>query len=156
MTTRKKVIFICTHTSARSQIAEGYLNARYGDLYEAYSAGTEASGLNSHATIVMAEKGIDISGAKLKGISEFTVMDFDIAVAVCDLENAACPMFPWAKETIHASFEDPSRVSGSEDEILCAFRKVRDEIFEWIDGHLGYPRQAGNFNCTGPVESTVK
>lgn len=134
---KKKVLFLCTHNSARSQMAEGYLNSRYGDLYEAFSAGTEASSVNTSAIRVMDEIGIDISGHRSKKIDEFSGVRIDILVTVCDAAHGACPMFPWADERIHAGFPDPSGASGSEEEILEVFRKVRDEIILFIDTKFG-------------------
>lgn len=134
---KKKVLFICTHNSTRSQMAEGYLNVWYGDKYEAFSAGTEVTSVNPYAIKVMDEIGVDISGHRSKKIDEFSGVDMDILVTVCDSAKGACPMFPWAKEKIHAGFIDPSSATGSEDEILSFFRKIRDEITEFIDAKFG-------------------
>ncbi|EHQ36345.1 arsenate reductase ArsC [Methanoplanus limicola] len=135
--TKKKVLFICTHNSARSQMGEGYLNARYGDKYEAFSAGTEVTSVNPYAIKVMGEIGVDISGHRSKKIDEFFGVEMDILVTVCDSAKGACPMFPWAKEKIHAGFIDPSSAKGSEEEILSFFRNIRDEITEFIDVKFG-------------------
>lgn len=130
---RKRILFICSHNAARSQMAEGYLHARYGDRFEAFSAGTEASAISPFAIQVMQELGIDISGQRSKDLKEFSGIGMDIAVTVCDNAKAACPFFPWADETVHASFRNPKEFSGSEEEILAGFREVRDEIIRWID-----------------------
>lgn len=135
--TKKKILFICTHNSARSQMGEGYLNARYGDKYEAFSAGTEVTSVNPYAIKVMGEIGVDISGHRSKKIDEFFGVEMDILVTVCDSAKGACPMFPWAKEKIHAGFIDPSSAKGSEEEILSFFRNIRDEITEFIDAKFG-------------------
>lgn len=135
--TKKKVLFICTHNSARSQMGEGYLNARYGDKYEAFSAGTEVTSVNPYAIKVMGEIGVDISGHRSKKIDEFFGVEMDILVTVCDSAKGACPMFPWAKEKIHAGFIDPSSAKGSEEDILSHFRNIRDEITEFIDAKFG-------------------
>ncbi|ADN35651.1 Protein-tyrosine phosphatase, low molecular weight [Methanolacinia petrolearia DSM 11571] len=134
---KKKVLFLCTHNSARSQMAEGYLNSSYGDLYEAFSAGTEVTSVNPYAVRVMDEIGIDISGHRSKKIDEFFGVRMDILVTVCDAAHGACPMFPWTDERIHAGFPDPSGASGSEKEILEVFREVRDVIISFIDEKFG-------------------
>ena len=139
---KKKVLFLCTHNSARSQMAEGFLRAIYGDRYEAYSAGVEATTVNSHAVTVMKEIGIDISGQYSKTPKEFKDTIFDLAVTICDRAKVACPICstnielptksPRAQEVIHKSFEDPAVAVGSEEEQLKVFRRVRDEIKDWI------------------------
>ena len=91
---KQKVLFICTHNSARSQMAEGYLRARYGDRYEAFSAGTEPTPLNPYAIRVMQEVGIDISGHRSKQLKELYSQEMDFAVAICDNSNQTCPFFP--------------------------------------------------------------
>ncbi|TAJ44071.1 arsenate reductase ArsC [Methanofollis fontis] len=133
---KKRVLFVCTHNAGRSQMAEGYLNARYGERYEACSAGTEPrEGLNSCAVRAMAEIGIDISAQRSKHISTFAGEEMDVLVAVC--EAGTCPLFPWAKETVQRSFPDPARLSGSEEEIMEGVRRIRDAIAAWIDGTFG-------------------
>lgn len=134
---KKKVLFICTHNSARSQMAEGLLNALYGDKYEAYSAGTEPSRVNPYAIRAMAEIGIDISHHRSKHLREFLGIEFDYVVTVCDKAKDSCPFFPGGKEYIHQGFEDPSGAQGSEEEIMEKFRCVRDKIREWIESFFG-------------------
>lgn len=139
---KKKILFLCTHNSARSQMAEGLLRAIYGDQYEAYSAGIEATTVNPHAIIVMKEIGIDISGQYSKTPQEFQDIIFDVVVTVCDNAKVACPICntnlehsnnsPRAREVIHKNFEDPATAVGSEEEQLKVFRRVRDEIKDWI------------------------
>ena len=111
---KKKVLFLCTHNSARSQMAEGLMNAHYGDRYEAYSAGTEPSNVNPYAVAVMAEIAIDISSHRPKSIGEFQSIQFDYVVTVCDSAKETCPFFPGGKEQIHKGFEDPSQFDGPE------------------------------------------
>ncbi|MCS7233326.1 MAG: arsenate reductase ArsC [Synergistetes bacterium] len=130
---KKRVLFVCTHNSARSQMAEGFLNAIYGDIYEAYSAGTKPSRVNPYAIKVMAEIGIDISHHRSKGLEEFLGEEFDYVVTVCDSARDSCPFFPGGKEYIHKGFEDPSQAVGSEEEIINKFREVRDDIKRWIE-----------------------
>ncbi|MGV8108037.1 arsenate reductase ArsC [Methanospirillum sp.] len=134
---KRKVLFICTHNSARSQMAEGYVNARYSDRYEGFSAGTEVTRVHPLAIRVMNEIGIDISHQKSKELEEFFDYEIDTVVTVCDGANAVCPMFPGAKETIHVSFPDPSSATGTEDIQLEMFRRVRDDILSFIDQQFG-------------------
>jgi arsenate reductase len=133
----KRVLFICTHNAGRSQMAEGYLRARYGDRYEAFSAGTVASTVNPLTVRVMAELGIDISAQRSKDLGAFVGEEMDVVVTVCDAAAAACPIFPGAQQTIHASFPDPGAATGTEEERLAAFRTIRDEIAAWIDATFG-------------------
>jgi arsenate reductase len=129
---RKKVLFICTHNAARSQMAEGLLNAFYGERYAAYSAGTDPSQVNPYAIKAMAEIGIDISKNSSKSLQEFQGVKFDYVVTVCDQAKGACPFVPGAGEYIHKSFDDPSTFQGTQDEILAKVRKVRNEIRAWM------------------------
>lgn len=144
---KKKVLFLCTHNSARSQMAEGLLKAMYGDRYEAYSAGVEATSVDPRAVRAMREIGIDISGQRSKSSQEFLDMVFDLAVTVCDRARQACPICstrlelpsqsPRAREVIHKSFVDPAAAPGSEEEQIEAFRQVRDELKAWITQTFG-------------------
>ena len=134
---KKKILFICTHNSARSQMAEGYMNARYGDRYEAFSGGTEITRVHPMAIAVMNEIGIDISGHRSKLIDEFFKKGIETTVTVCDSAQKVCPFFPGAKEDIHQSFPDPSAFTGSGEEVRAGFRTVRDEIIRWIDATFG-------------------
>lgn len=128
---KKKVVFICTHNSARSQIAEGLLRALYGDRYEVYSAGTQPSKVNPYVIKVMSEIGIDISKHRSKSVEEFYRMKFDYVVTVCDHAKETCPFFPQGKKYIHKGFEDPSEFEGKESDIMTGFRRIRDEIRVW-------------------------
>lgn len=130
---RTRVLFICTHNAARSQMAEGYLRARYGDRFEAFSAGTEVNGVSTDAIRVMQEIGVDISRHRSKSLREFDGREMDVVVTVCDSAKGACPFFPWAQETIHQEFSDPGALEGSNEEILAGFREIRDAITWWID-----------------------
>ncbi|MFH0968345.1 MAG: arsenate reductase ArsC [Methanobacteriota archaeon] len=125
---KQKVLFICTHNSAHSQMAEGYLNTKYSDRYEAYSAGTEVTRVNTLALKAMSDIEIDITHHRSKALIEFFDLDIDLVVIVCDSANAACPMFPGAKKMIHVNFPDPSGATGSEEDRMKVFQKVRDEI----------------------------
>ena len=133
---KKTVLFICTHNSARSQMAEGFLNALHGDRYESQSAGIEPTKVNPYAVKVMAEAGIDISKQRSKSIEEFRGKIFDYIVTVCDHAKETCPFFPGDK-ILHQSFTDPSQFKGKDDEILEKVRHVRDEIRDWIEETFG-------------------
>jgi arsenate reductase len=134
---KKKVLFICTHNSARSQMAEGLLNGLYGDQFEAFSAGTHPSSVNPYAIKVMKEIGIDISKHYSKSIEEFRGIKFDYIVTVCDNAKEACPFFPDGKKYIHKGFQDPSQSRGTKEYMLSAFRQTRCEIKDWIDEIFG-------------------
>ena len=128
---KNSVLFLCTHNSARSQMAEALLNTLNGDKYEAYSAGIMATRINPYVVNAMAEIGIDISKNRSKSIEEFRGKNFNYVVTVCDSAKEACPFFPGEK-IIHKSFDDPAQVKGSEEEIMKQTRRVRDEIKEWL------------------------
>lgn len=128
MTTRQRVLFVCLHNSARSQMAEGMLRAWADDRFEVHSAGTEARGLRPEAIVVMAEIGIDIAEQQSKTIERFVGERWDQLITVCDEAVEACPHVPGAIATEHWQFPDPSAVAGEETARLAAFRAVRDEI----------------------------
>lgn len=134
---KKKVLFLCTHNSARSQMAEGLLCTIYGDKYKSYSAGTEPSKVNPYVIRAMAEIGIDFNGHRSKSVNEFLNEEFDYIVTVCDNAKEACPYFPGGKEYLHESFKDPSSFTGSDDEIMAGIRLVRNEIKAWIEKKFG-------------------
>jgi len=127
---KRRVLFLCTHNSARSQMAEGLLRALKGGLYEVYSAGISPTAVDPDAIGAMAEIGIDISRQRSKDLNEVRGIRFDLAVTVCDSAKEACPFFPGAKERIHKSFDDPAAYEG--EARFPAFRRVRDEVREWI------------------------
>ncbi len=134
---KKKVLFLCTHNSVRSQMAEGLLRAFYGNRYEAYSAGTHPSAVNPCAIKVMAEIGIDISAHQSKNVDVFHGMKFDCVVTVCNQAKEKCPFFRGGGEHLHRDFEDPSRFTGGEEQKLAVFRQVRDIIKGWIEKTFG-------------------
>nr|WP_321351468.1 arsenate reductase ArsC [uncultured Methanoregula sp.] len=134
---KKKILFICTHNSARSQMAEGYMNAKYADRYEVFSGGTEVTRVHPMAIAVMNEIGIDISAHRSKLIDDLFGNGIETVVTVCDSAQKACPFFPGAQEEIHQSFPDPSAFTGSDEEVRAGFRRVRDEIIRWIDVTFG-------------------
>ena len=134
--TKKRVLFLCTHNSARSQMAEGLLRALGGDRFEAFSAGTEATHIRPLAIQAMAEIGIDISGQESKTLERYLHEPFDAVITVCDDANEACPVFFGARERLHWSFPDPSKAQGSEDDQLAVYRSVRDSIKARIEADL--------------------
>jgi arsenate reductase len=125
---KKRALFLCTHNSARSQMAEGLLRKQAGDRFEVYSAGTEATRVHPLAIAAMRELGIDISRHRSKTLNEYANEHFDYVITVCDKANEHCPIFPSDTERIHWSFEDPSQATGTDDQRLHGFRRVRDEI----------------------------
>lgn len=127
-TQKKRVLFLCTHNSCRSQMAEGLTNYFLGDLVEAFSAGTEATRVNPLAVKVMAEIGIDLSGHRAKILDEFAGEDFDYVITLCGDANEKCPLFFGGVKRVHMGFADPSRLPGSEAAVLPEYRRVRDEI----------------------------
>jgi arsenate reductase (thioredoxin) len=133
---RFRVLFLCTHNSARSQMAEGLLRHLAGDRFEAHSAGTEATRVRPLAVRAMGEMGVDISGQESKTLDRYLKEPFDYVITVCDDANEACPFFPEAANRLHWSFEDPSKAEGSEEERLAVFRSVRDRIRQRIEVDL--------------------
>ena len=125
---KTRVLFLCTHNSARSQMAEGLLRHLAGDRFEVHSAGTETTSVRPEAIEAMSELSVDISGQESKTLERYLGEPFDYVVTVCDDANEACPVFPGAENRLHWSFRDPSRAEGSEEERLEVFRKVREEI----------------------------
>src|SRR5664279_2149041 len=115
---KQRILFLCTHNSARSQMAEGLLRHLAGDHYEVFSAGTQATVVQPMAIRVMAELGIDISGQKSKTLDRYLDKSFDAVITVCDRANESCPVFNRAKRRLHWSFPDPSQATGTEKEIL--------------------------------------
>lgn len=133
---KKRVLFLCTHNSCRSQMAEGLVNHDLGDRFQAYSAGTEATHVNPVAIQVLAEIGVDISGHRSKTIDEFADQQFDYVITLCDSANEQCPLFFGGVQREHIGFDDPSRLEGSEREVLPEFRRVRDEIRRRLTDYL--------------------
>jgi arsenate reductase (thioredoxin) len=127
---------LCTHNSARSQMAEGLLRHLAGDRFEAMSAGTEATRVRPLAIRAMDEIGVDISDQESKTLDQYLGELFDYVITVCDDANEACPFFPGAQSRLHWSFEDPSRAEGSEEERLEVFRRVRDGIEARVQAEL--------------------
>lgn len=128
MTDKKQVLFLCTGNSCRSQMADGLINHDFADRIEAFSAGTEPHGLNPRAVEVMGELGIDISTNSSDHISRYEGHSFDYVITLCGDANDKCPLFVGGVERIHIGFEDPPKATGSEEEVMAVYRRVRDEI----------------------------
>ncbi len=126
MDQKRRVLFLCTHNSARSQMAEALLRHHGGDRVEVFSAGTEPGRVHPLAVRAMAESGIDISDARSKSLDQFTGQDFDYVITVCDAANESCPVFPGDPTRIHWSFEDPSAATGTEEDRYQKFREIRN------------------------------
>jgi arsenate reductase len=127
-----KVLFLCTENACRSQMAEGLVNHYLAGKIQAFSAGVAPGQVNPNAIRVMAELGIDISRQRSKPVSEFAGQEFDLVVTVCDKAREECPFFPGAARMRHVSFTDPGQATGTDNEILTVFRRVRDEMQEKI------------------------
>jgi arsenate reductase len=134
---KQHILFLCTHNSCRSQMAEALANHVLGNRLQAYSAGTEATRVNPLAAQVLTELGIDTSFLRSKTMEEFAGQRFDHVVTLCGDANEKCPLFFGKVERSHHGFDDPSRLSGSQEEVLPEFRRVRDEIKKWIIDHFG-------------------
>ena len=133
---KRRVLFLCTHNSARSQMAEGLLRSLAGDRFDAYSAGTEATRVRPLAVKAMAELGIDVSRQESKTLDRYLGEPFDAVVTVCDQAAEACPVFPGAKQRLHWSFPDPSKATGTEEQQLTVYLQVRDDIRSRIEREL--------------------
>lgn len=124
----KQILILCTGNSCRSQIAEGYLKHFAGNKAKVYSAGIETHGVNPKAIQVMAEDGIDISHHTSNNVDEYIDIKFDYVITVCDNANENCPYFPTTAQRIHQNFPDPAKATGSDEEVINEFRRVRDLI----------------------------
>jgi arsenate reductase len=129
---KKRVLILCTGNSARSQMAEGLLDHDAGDRFEVESAGTRPGRVRPEAIAVMNELGIDISHHRSKHVDEFQDQSFDYVLTVCDSAKESCPIFPSPSKRIHMGFEDPAAFRGTEQERLALFRRVRDEIRDYL------------------------
>ena len=132
----RRVLFLCTHISARSQMAEGLLRRLGGDRFEVHSAGTEATRVRPLAIAAMRELGIDISQQTSKMLDPYVDQRFDDVITVCDDANETCPVFPNASRRLHWSLPDPSKATGTADDQLGVYRAVRDALRARIQGEL--------------------
>ena len=133
---KKRVLILCTGNSARSQMAEGLLEHDAGDRFEVESAGTKPGRVRPEAIAVMKELGIDISGHRSKHVNEFQGQSFDYVLTVCDNAKESCPVFPSDAKRIHNAFEDPAAFQGTEEERLAVFRRVRNQIRDYLKTFL--------------------
>ena len=133
---KKKVLFLCTGNSCRSQMAEGFLRHLAGDRFDVFSAGVNPAQINPLAIKVMDEAGINISMQKSKSAMDYIGKEFDCVITVCDNAKQTCPVFSGKYEKIHWNLEDPAEAQGTEEEKLSAFRKTRDlvkqKIGDWM------------------------
>ncbi len=129
---KKKVLFLCTGNSCRSQMAEAFLRVKAPDKFEAFSAGVNPTFINSSTIEVMSEIGIDISGQYSKSVNEYLDKDFEYVVTVCDNAKKICPVFYAKHKKIHWNLPDPAQIQGTREKRLEAFRRVRDKIEEKI------------------------
>ena len=125
---KKNILVLCTGNSCRSQLAEGYLRFFHGENAHVYSAGVETHGVNPRAIATMKEDGMDISAHTSNHVDEYLAIPFDLIFTVCDHASERCPIFPSAAKRIHHNFTDPAKATGSEEEIMAEFRRVREEI----------------------------
>ena len=128
----KRVLFICTRNSSRSQMAEALVNHDLAGQFEAFSAGTDPSFVNPLAIAVMQELGIDISQNRSKGLDEFASQKFDYVITLCSQADESCPIFFGGTHKLHIPFPNPAEATGSDEEKIVAFRSVRDQIREQI------------------------
>ena len=139
---KRRVLFLCTGNSARSQIAEALVRARWGRRWEAFSAGTRPAGfVHPEAVAVLAEWGISAEGARSKSVQEFAGQAFDLVVTVCDQAQQACPVWPGQGRRVHLGFPDPAAVQGPPEAVRAAFRQVRDGLARRLEEVLGPPDQ---------------
>jgi len=134
---KTRVIFVCTGNTGRSQIAEALLRHRHGDRYEVFSAGTDPGIPDRLVLQALSKLGIDITGARSKGLDEFRGSEFDFAVTLCDGAHAVCPVVPGAKTTIHRAFPDPADFGGNEDERLARIKELIEQIRAWLEETFG-------------------
>jgi len=144
---KKRILFLCTGNSARSQMAEGFLRHLGDDKFEVFSAGINPTEVNPLAIKVMNEIGVDISKHRSKSVREFLVQQFDYVITVCDNAKQTCPIFPGKYEKMHWTLEDPVLVQGTEEERLLTFRKVRNQIKENILEFLNLTKDKANLKC---------
>jgi arsenate reductase len=137
-----RVLFVCTGNSARSQIGEALLRDLGGADFEAFSAGTEPGGVNPYTVRVLAEAGIDWSGARSKSVSEFVGQPFDYVLTVCDRARQTCPVFPGNHNTLHWGLDDPAEVEGTDEQKLDAFRRTLSEVSMRIRPFVELARRA--------------
>jgi len=143
MTAKPAVLILCTGNSCRSHLAEGLLRSMAGDLFEVHSAGSKPAGyVHPLAVRVMQEIGLDITGHRSKSLQEFLAMSIETVITVCGVADQACPIFPGQVNRHHWPFDDPAHATGTEDERLAVFRRVRDEIRRTLEAYVAGRRDA--------------
>lgn len=136
MADRKRILFLCTGNSCRSQMAEAWTRALKGDRYEAFSAGVDPKGLDPRAVKAMAEVGIDISTQRSKSVDELPAQDYPYVVTLCGHAQESCPFFPASTKKMHVPFDDPPILAAgaaTEEEAMAHYRRVRDEIRAFVE-----------------------
>jgi arsenate reductase len=132
MPDKRRILILCTGNSARSQMAEGLLRHAAGDRFDVFSAGTKPLSVRPEAIAAMQELGIDISAHRSKSVNDFVGQQFDCVLTVCDNAKESCPVFPGTTKVIHHTFEDPAALEGSAEEKLATFRRVRDQLRNFL------------------------
>ena len=144
-----RVLFVSTGNASRSQIAEALLRRYGGDDFAVFSAGTEPKGINPYTIRVLAEVGIDWSGARSKSVREFLDEPFDYVITVCDRARQSCPVFPGEHNSLHWGLDDPAEVEGSDEQKLAAFRRTQTEVSVRLRPFIELARQARRREATG-------
>ena len=134
---KKKVLFICIHNAARSQMAEAILNKLYGDRYTAFSAGTDPTQIDPLVVLVMREIGVDVSNCRSKELKIFKDSAIDYVITLCDQAKESCPYFPGGIEHLHKGFSDPSEFKGKAEDVINGYRRIRDGTQNWIEKEFG-------------------
>jgi arsenate reductase (thioredoxin) len=134
---KKSVLFLCTHNAARSQMAEAILNKLYGNRYTAFSAGTDPTQIDPLVVLVMSEIDIDVSNYQSKGLNIFKDSTLDYVITLCDQAKESCPYFPGGNLHLHRGFSDPSEFKGKSEDVINGYRRIRDEIKNWIEKEFG-------------------
>ena len=150
-----RVLFVCTGNSARSLMAEALVRHKGGSAFEVHSAGTVPRGVNPLTLRVLADAGIDATGARSKSVAEYLGQPFDYVVTVCDEARQVCPVFPGAHESLHWGYEDPAEASGTEEERLAVFRRVFIQLGERINQFIPLAIRAQR-ERSGGIAATIK
>jgi arsenate reductase len=149
---KERILFMCIHNSARSQMAEGFFKEFYGENYDVYSAGSDPMDIESMAIVAMAEIGIDISEQNPNSLKDYEGQEFDYIVTICGNPYNACPFFVGGKKYFKQPFEDISSFKGSKEEKLELFRNIRDELGDWVQELFNYQinkADSENYQKTG-------
>ncbi|MBC7360455.1 MAG: arsenate reductase ArsC [Desulfacinum sp.] len=137
MSERKRILYLCTGNSCRSQMAEAWTRAIHGDRYEVFSAGVEPKGMDPRAVRVMEEAGVSLAGQRSKSVEELPQVDFHFVITLCSHAQESCPFFPASTRRMHVPFDDPpllAKDAASEEEALVHYRRVREEIRKFVEG----------------------